>query len=386
MHRPSQFRLLTLHFAFYQSAAAIAGGFIGAFLLKLGFSLSAALVAYAALLVIRCTVRFIGLAVVRRFGYRTTVMLGAGICALQYVPLVHADTPLGLVSWIVVVSLAESLYWPVYHSAVAVTGQDASRGRELGVRTAVGALVNVAGPLAGGLIIARFGTSATFAMGAVLALLSVLPFFGMAEIAAGPVPSARNSLRGLDRSAILAFASDGWISSGFYLAWPMVLFVSLGSHYETFGFANAASGLVGAVTGLVAGHVIDRGGHGRSLVLVCAAVILVFAMRALSTGSPLMASAANAIGAAVMCLYVPVLMSVIYDRAKQSGAAYRFHFAAEAGWDAGAASGCLVAALVAAVTGLPALAVVPGAFGVVAMFLAVRRVRPRLPAVLAVGS
>ena len=54
------------------------------------------------------------------------------------------------------------------------------------------------------------------------------------------------------------------------------------------------------------------------------------------------------------------------------GAAYRFHFAAEAGWDAGAASGCLIAAALVWATAAPSLAVVPGALGVIVLYLSVR--------------
>lgn len=71
-------------------------------------------------------------------------------------------------------------------------------------------------------------------------------------------------------------------------------------------------------------------------------------------------------------LYVPVLMSVIYERAKQSGAAYRFHFAAEAGWDAGASLGCLAGAWAAWATAVPSLAIIPAALGVWAVYWCMR--------------
>jgi hypothetical protein len=66
-------------------------------------------------------------------------------------------------------------------------------------------------------------------------------------------------------------------------------------------------------------------------------------------------------------------MSYVYDRAKTSGTAYRFHFAAEAGWDFGAAAGCLAAALVVVLTGIPSLGIVPGAFGIFVLFAFLRR-------------
>jgi hypothetical protein len=162
------------------------------------------------------------------------------------------------------------------------------------------------------------------------------------------------------------------MSSGLALAWPIVLFVSLGSHYEAFGIANAGAGLVGAATGLLCGRAIDRGERDRYLLLVSCALAVGFALRACASWSPMAATVANASGAAVAGLYVPVLMSVIYDRAQHSGAAYRFHFAAEAGWDLGAAAGCLAAAMVAWATAVPSMAMIPGFLGVFAMYRCVR--------------
>jgi hypothetical protein len=47
-------------------------------------------------------------------------------------------------------------------------------------------------------------------------------------------------------------------------------------------------------------------------------------------------------------LYVPSLMTAIYNEAKASPCPFRFHFAAEVGWDVGGAAGCLAAAALCA--------------------------------------
>jgi hypothetical protein len=47
-------------------------------------------------------------------------------------------------------------------------------------------------------------------------------------------------------------------------------------------------------------------------------------------------------------LYIPALMSAIYNEAKASPCPLRFHFAAEGGWDAGGTAACLLAAAVCA--------------------------------------
>jgi predicted MFS family arabinose efflux permease len=234
-------------------------------------------------------------------------------------------------------------------------------------------VIGVVGPLTGGLLMQRLGPSINFGLGAALMMASAIPLLMMRDFDAGPVPSARQSMALVDRKAIMVFAADGWMESGLQLAWPMVLFVVLGSQYETFGLANAAAGLAGAGGAWLCGRAIDGGGRDRYLAMVSLALAAGFALRIAAGWSPIAATIANATGAAVMGVYIPVLMSHIYDSAKTSGAAYRFHFAAEAGWDFGAATGCLVAALVVVLTGAPSLALVPGTLGIVVLYAFVRR-------------
>lgn len=132
---------------------------------------------------------------------------------------------------------------------------------------------------------------------------------------------------------MIAFAADGWMASGLVLAWPMVLFTMLGSHFEAFAFSSAVAALVGAVAGIACGVGIDRGQREGYLRGVSLALAAAFALRAAASWSPPLAvNIANAAGAAVTGLYVPVIMSVLYDRAKRSGSAYRFHLAAVSSW------------------------------------------------------
>jgi hypothetical protein len=368
---PSQSRLLTYHSVLYQLAVSLAGGFVGAVLLQSGFSLAQTLLCYAMLLMARMSMRFLALEVVRRVGYRYGVVLGAVASALQFVSLVRAEDWPWLAVWVVTVAFAESLYWPIYHSASAVVGSDAM-GRELGIRSAATSLVNVIGPAAGGLILSRHGATAEFSLAAFVTILSIVPLIGLKRILAGPVPKFHQAARPLDYRGMIVFAADGWMSSGVTLTWPMILFLLLGSRYEAFGLANACAGLAGAVAGLYSGAVIDRGGRNRSAKWVSLALAAGIGLRSVADWSPLAAAAANATGVMVMAFYVPILMSVMYAGAKRSKGAYAFHFSAEAGWDLGAAGGCLVAAAVASTGGRPSLAIIPSGLAVMVLY---RRLR-----------
>ena len=376
MDQTRQFRLLTAHYGLYQFAVAMAGAFAGAYLLRMGFTLAQTLTAFAGLLAVRFAFRTLSVPLVRALGVKGATKLGAAIVALQFWPLMRADEPLWLFLWLCCFALGESLYWPAYHAMAAVTGAKGARGRELGWRHAVAAFVYVVGPVVGGVLLERSGATLTFALASLTTLFSVAPLFFMAQMDAGEIASPRLSYRDIDRRGVLAFAADGFMCAGLAFAWPMALFLILGAQFESFGLANAAAGLAGALASLAVGRFIDRGKHHHMLVIVSLCLAASFAFRASASWSVVAALIANATGAAVMAIYTTVLMSMIYDRAKNSGAAFRFHFVAEGGWDAGAALGCLAGAAVAMMTDKVSLATLPAAAGLIVMYYSVRKATP----------
>lgn len=363
----SPLRRFTAHFALHQAATALAGAFIGAYLLRSGLTLPAALLVYAGLYVARVAVRAAVLPLVRRVGYRGAMALGAGLGVLQFPPLLMAEDPVWLVLWVATVSFAEATYWPVFHAAAVVLGEEGQRGREIAERQVVGLAVSVAGPLLGGWLLGAYGPALDFGVAACFAALSVLPLALLGPIQAGPVPTARESVRAADPIGTLAFAADGWICAGLGIAWPMVLFSAMGERYEALGMTAALGAVAGAASGLLSGRCVDRGGRRRLVPWVASALAAGIVLRAMQGWVPVAPGVLHATGAAIGALWGPVLMSVLYDRARRSGSAYRYQLAAETGWDVGASLGCVAAASVAWATGVPSLALLPAALGVAAV-------------------
>jgi len=211
-----------------------------------------------------------------------------------------------------------------------------------GAREALGSVAAIVGPLIGGWALTALGPRVAFGAAAVVHVLAALPFLGTPEVRV-----ASNVPRGFRAavSGIMLFAADGWIAVGYYFVWQIALFVSLGESFTAFGGALALAGLVGAIGGLILGKHIDAGHGGRAVWLTFASLAAVTVFRAASTGTVALAVIANAVGALVVCLYTPTLMTAVYNQAKRSPCTLRFHLATEGGWDVGGASGCIVAAL-----------------------------------------
>ncbi len=367
-----QFRLLTAHCVLWSLAVSLAAGFVGAYLLSLGFSIPVTVSLYAAMLAVRFAMRAIMLPVVRRLGMQRAMLVGSIVSGMQFLPLIHADRALGIIAWILVVSAGECIYWPICHAANAVSGGNGRRGRQLAGRQMLTSVTSLVAPLAGGMLLTHLGPAMEFGTATVLCLASTAPLFWMGSIELGHVPTMRQSLRMADRVGLRAFAADGWMCAGTCIAWPIILFSSMGSSYGALGWAGSAASMAGSLAGLGCGVAIDRGHRTLLSRYVTIALLAGIMLRAVSTWAPWAAFAANAMGAAVGGLYCPMLLSVIYDRAKLSGSAYQFHLAAEAGWDAGAILGCLTTAAVAWSGVPPTLAILPSAAGLLVINRCIR--------------
>jgi hypothetical protein len=172
---------------------------------------------------------------------------------------------------------------------------------------------------------------------------------------------------------VLFFAADGWIGSGIVFVWQIALFVSLNGSFLNFGGAMAISALVGAVAGLFLGRHIDAGHGGRAVFFALGPLVAMVLLRALSVGHPVFAVAANALAYAGSCLYVPTLMTAVYNIAKRSPCPLRFHVATEGGWDTGGATGSLAAAFLLWIGAPLSMALLLPLLGVAAAFIMLRR-------------
>jgi hypothetical protein len=140
-----------------------------------------------------------------------------------------------------------------------------------------------------------------------------------------------------------------------------------------YGGALAVAALVGAAAGLFLGKLIDAGRGVRAVWLSMALAMGLIVLRAGVQQHPVLAVTANALGALVSCLYVPTLMTAVYNQAKRSPCVMRFHIAAEGGWDIGVSTGLCVAAFLVWRGAAPASTVLVSLVGTAIVFVLLRR-------------
>src|SRR5487761_283284 len=333
---------LAVHTALQQLAWCMSGAFFGVYLLRAGLAPSVLFLASAGVLTLRFVLRPLVLLVAPRIGLRQTLVIGTLLSALQYpaVGLVHgADVT--LVLFCTIGALAGVFYWPCYHTFFAALGDREYRGSQVGVRQVLMGIAAVLGPAAGGIMLTNFGPWVAFGTAA------AVPLFAVRE-----PPLARRSPRGAYAAAwngVCLFAVDGWMLAGAVLAWDVTMFRALQSRFDQFGGVLALAALAGALGSVVLGRFIDLG-HARRVIgfntaMLCTGILL----RTFCTLSPTTVIAVALFTTMLGGMYVPVLMTAVYNASKSSPCPFRFQFAAEGGWDFGGASVSVIAAALCAV-------------------------------------
>jgi hypothetical protein len=368
--RNNAVNLLNLHYGIHAVAMTGGGAFYTIYLYKSGVPIPYVLGAMALILAGRFIVRPAIVPLAARVGLRPLVITGNVIGALQYLLLARVNgLGLNLLALCLVSSVGDTLYWTSYHAYFAALGDHEHRGHQISMREAITAVVGIVSPLVTGWVLLLFGPIVAFAVTASIQLSAALPLFFTPKVSvARHVPGAlRASLLG-----VKLFFADGWTAPGFFFLWQIVLFVTLGKSYVGYGGALAVAALAGAVGGLLLGRHIDAGYGKRAVWLAYTGFAAVVSLRAASLGNPPLAVIANALGSLSSCLYVPTMMTAVYNTAKSAPCTLRFHAATEGGWDLGGAVGCLVAAtLVWFGAPLPAVLLMP-LFGLAASFWMLR--------------
>lgn len=363
--------LVNLHSAITAAAMGGGGAFWSVYLLKAGFGVPVLLVIIASVFFSRLAIRAFLISVAIRIGVRSTLILGTLAMAISFpfVAEVHGVGP-ALYALIAVTALADTIYWPSYHAYYAAVGDEDHRGQQLGLREAVSAVLGIVAPVAAGWVLVNYGARATFFTTAAIQAAAALPLFWTPDI---PVKrSAPGAYAYAFRRAGI-FIGDGINSSAYFIVWQIALFLTLGESYLAYGGALAIASLVGAVSGLLLGRLIDSGKGMRAVWISVGLGCLVIVLRGSSLHNPTLAVTANALGSLVGCIYIPTVGTPIYNRAKRSPCVIRFNIVAEAGWDVGIGGGLLIAAFLVWLGAPPTRVVFLALVGIAVVFVVLRR-------------
>lgn len=347
---------LNLHSGLVQLSYQIGGIFTGAFLLRNGLDLAQVFLAFGAVLALRFVLRPALLAVSPAIGLTATLAIGTAVIALQYLALAQVrGLDLALAAYIFLSGLGNVFYWTAYHGVFATLGDAHARGRQVAFRQILAAIASIVGPAAGGFMLSLWGPWAAFGAAALVGAVSILPLLDLPNKAVARL--APPGAYAAARKGTVIFLVDGWIISTSNTAWGLIIFLALGQVYDVYGTVLALAALAGAAGGFVLGRFIDAGNGRQASVLFGVVTCLVLAAQAFAGFDALSVIIVAVASAVLGGLYVPAMMTAIYNDAKQAPCPLRYQIAAEGGWDIGGISASLAAAALLW-SGLPLQAVV----------------------------
>jgi hypothetical protein len=368
--RNSTVNLLNLHYGIHQIAQSGGAAFVASYLLKAGIPIPVVFISIALIMVVRFVIRPALIGIAAWCGLRALVIAGTVICAFEYpfLPEIHG-IGWALYGFVAISAIGETIYWPSYHAYFAALGDSEHRGHQLGIREAIAAMVGIVSPLVSGWLLVTIGPKAAFYAATLFAVLSITPLMFTPDV------KVQRHVKGAFKAAktgILIFISDGFVASSWSFIWPIALFTSLGQNFLAFGGALAIAALVGAVASILLGRHIDMGHGGRAVWFTFGSLTGVTLLRAIAIGSAPLSVLGNALGALVNSLYMPTVMTAVYNEAKRSPCTLRFHVATDGGWDIGGASGLLIAALLTALGAPLSISILLSFVGVASNFLILR--------------
>lgn len=335
--------LVNFHYAIHSVAMGGGAAFVSAFLLKNAIAPPLVLGAVAFIVTLRFILRPIAIGFAVRYGLRQLLIAGSILSALQYPVLAEVhEVGAVLLGFCLIGALGDTVYWSCYHAYFASVGDDDNRGKHVGTREAIAALIGIVAPLAAGWMLEEAGPRVAFGLTALVVALSAIPLAWTPDVAVAP-KAPPGTLKASMPGALI-FLGDGFIAAGYHFVWQIALFTALGADLMAFGGALALAALVGAAAGVLLGSAIDAGHGRRALRIGVGALAAVTAVRALASGDPAFAIAANALGALAGCLYIPSVMTAVYTMGRRAPCTFRFYVAAEGGWDIGSALGLGIAA------------------------------------------
>jgi MFS transporter, DHA1 family, inner membrane transport protein len=337
------FNLVYFHAALQALVMHGGEGFAFVYLLKAGIDTWVVLLCIAAMFASRLIFRMAVLPVALKFGLRNTLIGSVIVEGATYLllPMISGVGPLlylYLAGW----AASSSFYWTTYHAYVAQIGNNEHRGQQVSAMEFFGMIAGIIAPLIMGFLLTWFNAWVGFGFIAFAMALAALPFLYGPQIdvvrdAIVP-PESR-------REARLLMLTDGIRTAATHFLWLIVLFLTLKSNYVAFGGALALAGITGAIMALFVGKWIDIGKGLRAVRIGYGMMTISSVLKAVGFNLPWSAVGANALYSVAFPSYITALNTQVYNLARQSPCALRFHIVAEGGWDLGMTIGCGFAAL-----------------------------------------
>ncbi len=204
-----------------------------------------------------------------KIGLKHSILISMPILCLYYLGLYNISLGLVMVVAIGLLNILFKLFfWPAFHTDFAKFSKREIRGRQTSHLTLITTVVQIMGPLLGGLIIVQFGYPVLFIIIMILLIVSTFPLFMSPEIYETYSFTYKEAISRLFTKGrlkrTLAFAAQGAESKVAIWIWPLFLFL-LFADFAKIGYLTSGVLLISALLTIFLGKQLDKGKKGLIL-------------------------------------------------------------------------------------------------------------------------
>ncbi len=299
-------------------AVSMIGIFIPIYLLTLGFSLTEVFVYYIIYNLVYSLAAIPAAHLDAKIGFKHTIMLATPILILFFILLTNIETS-GFPLWAlgIIVGIHSGLFWTSYHTDFATVSDGKHLDKEVGFVKFAIKISGVMGPVIGGAIIATFGFNPLLWIVVILLALSVVPLFFSKDVHSSSNISIRRAFKGKKVKDWIALAASGLEDSVAGVLWPIFIFFTVISSFETVGLVTSVSLVISLMFIIVTGKLADK--H-RNIVMRVGSITnaIVWGLKAFATSVSMVFVTDSLHGATKTLMSVP-FEAKTYKNAERQG-------------------------------------------------------------------
>ncbi len=248
-------------------ALAIISLFSPIYLYKLGFSISQILFFFVFAYLLYFFLVPFGGKIINRIGFEHSISFSIPFCILYFLCF-YLIAFYSFLIFIAPIFLAiyKMLYWPSYHANFAKYGTKEEIGKEIGVLRIIGSLIEMSGPIIGGLIITFLGFKILFLIAGCILFISIIPLVITKEKFISKNFSYKDCFKYLffqkNRKTMWKFIGIGEELIDLVL-WPIFIFLII-QNYSIMGGLISLSILISIFITFYIGYFFDNG-NGKKI-------------------------------------------------------------------------------------------------------------------------
>lgn len=286
-----------------------------------------------------------------RFGYYHAIFFSIPFQIAYWFLLFGSEAKvILLVPTALALALQKSFYWPALHSIMAQYAEKQQRSREFSIMYAISNIMQIAGPLLGGVVSALFGIEWLFIIASVIYMASAIPLFWTKEVFEF-VPYHFHQTWDLYKRYPIRFLSYFGFGEELLVMtiWPIFIFLIM-TNYQNTGALVTVATLVATGLALYIGIFADK--HGKKSLLKAGNLMYVLTWLArLPVVTPFATFITDALSRTSKTLVFIPVSAITYERADEEPEVLPYAVGFEQVLSAGKLIAALVAMVVFAATG-----------------------------------